>query len=217
MGASTWKRRLMAAGTVLAVSGVLPLTAGATPAFAAAFLQIEKSHTDSFVRGGMAIYTLTVTNGSQDTSTGLVTVTDVMPEGLTLAGASAELGWDCTQSSLEQLVCTTSMSLSMETPQVFDVSVNIAADAPCNLTNSASVSGGGSPADSDSDPTVVTGGSCNGGNGGDGGGGDGGGGSLLGVNLNGVLPIYNNISTQNNVLSPGASNRSRQNLELNAP
>ncbi|WP_370413160.1 hypothetical protein [Streptomyces fradiae] len=40
----------------------------------------------------------------------------------------------------------------------------------------------------------------------------GGGGSILPINLSGVLPMFNNISVNNNINSPGASNTTTQNL-----
>ncbi|MFB7176213.1 hypothetical protein ACFCYI_00695 [Streptomyces sp. NPDC056257] len=45
----------------------------------------------------------------------------------------------------------------------------------------------------------------------------GGGGSILPVNLSGILPMYNNISINNNIKSPGAGNTSTQNFGLDAP
>ncbi|MFE5656371.1 hypothetical protein [Streptomyces sp. NPDC056517] len=49
----------------------------------------------------------------------------------------------------------------------FDLAVNIATDAPCNVTNTATVQWSNVPLrDSASDPTVITGNGCNGGSGG---------------------------------------------------
>ncbi|MGR4884050.1 hypothetical protein ACIPUC_32185 [Streptomyces sp. LARHCF249] len=45
----------------------------------------------------------------------------------------------------------------------------------------------------------------------------GGGGSILPVNLNGILPMFNNVSINNNINSPGASNTTTQNFGLNTP
>lgn len=63
---------------------------------------------------------------------------------------------------------------------------------------------------SDSDQTTITGGDCDNGGGG-------GGGSILPINLNGVIPMFNNISINDNINSPGASNDSRQTFRLDAP
>ncbi|MFF3618495.1 hypothetical protein [Streptomyces sp. NPDC002467] len=72
----------------------------------------------------------------------------------------------------------------------------MAADAPCTATNTASVLDLGAPGgDSVHDRTAITGGDCDGSNGDRG--------SILPVNLNGVLPMFNDISTNNNtVLEP---------------
>ncbi|WP_164721031.1 hypothetical protein [Streptomyces sp. W1SF4] len=49
-------------------------------------------------------------------------------------------------------------------------------------------------------------------------GGNGGvGGPILPVNLSGVIPMFNNISTNNNINSPGARNATTQNFGLSAP
>ncbi|MFD6986790.1 hypothetical protein ACFWAX_39935, partial [Streptomyces sp. NPDC059956] len=62
------------------------------------------------------------------------------------------------------------------------------------------------------DPTTVTGGTCNGGGGGNGGNE---GGSILPINLNGIITAFNNISINNNINSPAATNVSNQGLAVN--
>ncbi|MFE2992252.1 hypothetical protein [Streptomyces sp. NPDC059262] len=42
-------------------------------------------------------------------------------------------------------------------------------------------------------------------------------GSILPINLNGVIPMFNNISINNNIKSPGASNTTTQDFGVNAP
>lgn len=101
----------------------------------------------------------------------------------------------------------------------FDVTVNVAADAPCGTVNNIVTLSG--PLEegilaSASDPTRITGGTCPTGTG-TGGGGGGGGGSILPVDLNGVVTLFNNINTNNNLHSPGATNTTNQNLGINAP
>ncbi|WP_159026497.1 hypothetical protein [Streptomyces vietnamensis] len=48
-------------------------------------------------------------------------------------------------------------------------------------------------------------------------GGGNGSGSILPINLSGILPMFNNISINNNLKSPGATNTTTQNLGLNTP
>ncbi|MCX4547109.1 hypothetical protein [Streptomyces sp. NBC_01565] len=93
----------------------------------------------------------------------------------------------------------------------FTLTVNVSETAPCSLTNTVTLIevGSGNANRAANDPTTVTGGEC------DADGGDGG--SILPINLNGVLPIYNNITTNNNINSPHARNRSGQVFGLNAP
>ncbi|MFF1897191.1 hypothetical protein [Streptomyces sp. NPDC058206] len=67
---------------------------------------------------------------------------------------------------------------------------------PCTFINTATVCGGGSESATASNPTTVTGGTCNGGNGG--------GRSILPTNPNGILTMFSNVSTSNN--SSGGSN-----------
>jgi hypothetical protein len=41
--------------------------------------------------------------------------------------------------------------------------------------------------------------------------------SILPVNLSGIFPMFNNISTNDNINSPGAINTTTQDFDLNAP
>ncbi|MFI6150672.1 hypothetical protein [Streptomyces sp. NPDC051109] len=78
---------------------------------------------------------------------------------------------------------------------------------PCTVTNTARViEAGTTPRLLDTASHTVN--VCNGGNGG---------GSILPINLNGVLPMFNNITTNNNIHSPGATNVSGQTFGLNTP
>ncbi len=210
MGKQRLRRRVAAWVTVIGTGVVLPFASGATPAFAAPVLSIEKFHSGDFAQGEQGEYQFQVTNQGSDPTTGTVTLTDVLPAGLTVVGTSGHVSWDCT-------VTTTSISCSndtvvgpIESYPALSLIVQVADDAPCTITNSATISGGGSLIDSDSDPTTITGGDCDDDP-------DDTGGSILPINLNGVIPMFNNISTQNNIHSPGASNNSTQGFSLTAP
>ncbi|MFF1396839.1 hypothetical protein ACFVZD_23915 [Streptomyces sp. NPDC058287] len=169
-------------------------------------LSINKSHTGSFTQGGTGSYAIGVSNAaSAGPTTGTVTVTDTLPAGVTPTGASGT-GWGCGVSG-QTVTCTRSDALAAGASYpTITVATNVTTAAACTFTNTASVSGGGSSSASDNDPTTVTGGTCNGG-----------GGSILPINLNGVIPMFNNISINNNIDSPGASNTTNQDFELNAP
>jgi uncharacterized protein (TIGR03437 family) len=103
-------------------------------------LTIQSAHSATFAQGqNGASYTLTVSNGAGATPTsGTVTVTEVLPAGLTVA-SMAGTGWTCTAPT-----CTRSDALTGGSSYpAITVAVNVAANAPAQLTNLAGVSGGG--------------------------------------------------------------------------
>jgi uncharacterized repeat protein (TIGR01451 family) len=215
MATHTMRRRISALGTVLGLGVALPFAVGVTPAYAAAEMNITKTHSGDFARGGQGVYRITVTNFGDEAS-GEVDMVDTLPAGLTFT----DLGFVSTSPVDLAVACFFGAQITCNAPSIpagggftVDMTVSVAADAPCTLTNTATVTDSLSgTSDSASDPTTVTGGECDDDNGG-------GGliGSILPVNLNGVLPMFNNITTNSNINSPGASNSSRQNLLLNAP
>ncbi|MER6288403.1 hypothetical protein [Streptomyces sviceus] len=214
MGINTYKRRLPAL-VALGLGSLLPLTVGVAPAYAQPQYQITKTHSDSFVRGGQATYVITVRNTGDETPAAGTSVRDTLPTGLTAVAASGgPLGGNGNPVSCLLLDggATVDCGASQLEPgqgiEIF-VTVTVAADAPCQVTNVARLEIGGSPAGSASDPTTITGSGC--GNGG----GSGSGGSLLPINLSGILPLFNNISTNSNIHSPSASNSSHQDFALN--
>ncbi|HEX5701726.1 MAG TPA: hypothetical protein VFX97_00745 [Pyrinomonadaceae bacterium] len=119
-------------------------------------LTIVKSHTGNFSQGQTgATYSITVTNSGAGATSGVVTVTDTLPAGLT-ATAMAGTGWSCV---LGTLTCTRSEALAAGSSYpVITLTVNVAANAPASVTNTASVSGGGevnASNNSASDPTTI--------------------------------------------------------------
>ncbi len=118
-------------------------------------LSITKSHSGIWNLGAIGkTYMLSVSNvGGIATDGSTVTVVDTLPAGLT-ATAMAGSGWGCT---LATLTCTRSDALANAAsyPPI-TVTVNVAGDAPANMTNTATVAGGGetnTANDSASDPT----------------------------------------------------------------
>ena len=64
-------------------------------------LTIGKSHSGNFTRGAIATYAITVSNISLDAaSSGVVTVSDTLPAGLTPTAASGT-GWSCSIAALD--------------------------------------------------------------------------------------------------------------------
>ena len=135
------------------VAGVLvPVT---LTVFPQAALSIDKTHAGNFIQGQpRATYTITVGNSAAAGPTsGTVTVTDVLPGDGSLALVSMTGdGWTCGAGS-----CTRSDSLpGGSVYSSIAVTVSVAENAPSEVTNQATVSGGGSlPATPASDQTSI--------------------------------------------------------------
>jgi uncharacterized repeat protein (TIGR01451 family) len=110
---------------------------------------ILKSHSGNFTQGQVgATYSITVTNNGPGYMSGTTTVTDALPSPYLVATAIGGSGWSCT---LGTLTCTRTDSLAQGSSYpAITVTVNVASNAPAQVTNSATVSGGGtgSPATS---------------------------------------------------------------------
>ncbi|HKP36537.1 MAG TPA: hypothetical protein VJT71_06735 [Pyrinomonadaceae bacterium] len=104
-------------------------------------LTIAKSHTGNFTQGQVgATYSITVTNTGSAATSGVVSVTDTLPAGLTATAISGS-GWSCV---LGTLTCTRSDALAAAASYpVITLTVNVATNAAPSVTNSVSVSGGG--------------------------------------------------------------------------
>src|SRR5205085_1374679 len=71
---------------------------------------------------------------------GTVTVTDTVPAGLTLIGASGT-GWNCSTSG-QAITCTRTDALAAgQSYPVIEIAVNVDSDAATSVTNTATVSG----------------------------------------------------------------------------
>jgi hypothetical protein len=112
---------------------------------------ITKTHTGNFTLGqNGTTYTIAISNaGTADTS-GTVTVTENIPNGLTLASMTGST-WTCSANT-----CTRSNALApgASYPPI-SVMVNVAANAAASVTNQATVSGGGAISMTASDPTTI--------------------------------------------------------------
>ncbi|TMD68282.1 MAG: DUF11 domain-containing protein, partial [Chloroflexi bacterium] len=120
-------------------------------------LTIAKSHIDPFVRGTSGSYSLVVSNIGTASTSGVVTVSDTLPAGLTPTSASGS-GWSC--GIVAQVVtCTRSdVLLASGSYPAITVTVAVLQSAAGALTNTASVTGGGESNlsnDSASDPTTL--------------------------------------------------------------
>jgi uncharacterized protein (TIGR03437 family) len=118
-------------------------------------LHVSKTHTANFAQGqSNAVYTVIVSNQGFGTS-GTVTVTEMFPVGLTLV-SMAGAGWTCASGAVS---CSRSDALTAGAsyPPI-TVTVNVASNAPSQVINQVTVSGGSSAGASASDTTTILGG-----------------------------------------------------------
>ncbi|HEY6802038.1 MAG TPA: hypothetical protein VI306_00535 [Pyrinomonadaceae bacterium] len=121
-------------------------------------LTITKTHTGNFTQAQVgATYVLTVTNSGTAATSGVVTVVENAPTGLTVTAMSGT-GWTCVLASFS---CTRSNALAAATSYpTITVTVTVANNAPTSLTNSVTVSGGNeanTTNDTATDPTTIAG------------------------------------------------------------
>src|SRR4029077_5628649 len=132
-------------------------TASVTITGQAPDLTIAKSHVGSFVRGSTGKYSVNVSNIGPVASSGLVTVSDTLPAGLTPSTASGT-GWGCGIAG-QVVTCTRSDALlGGASFPVITITVAISQSATTPLTNTATVAGGNelnSANDSASDSTAI--------------------------------------------------------------
>ena len=145
----------VAATNVLGLANGLDQTFTTTAA-AGPDLAITAAHTGNFTQGDTGdLYTITVTNVSATASSGTVTVVDSLPAGLT-ATAISGAGWT---TNLTTLTCTRADALPAGSSYpAITVTVKVATNALANVTNTATVSGGGdtnSANNTASDPTTI--------------------------------------------------------------
>ncbi len=106
-------------------------------------MTLSKSHAGSLIRGSAATYTIPVSNVSPyGASSGLVTINDTLPFGITPLTASGT-GWVCSVSG-QTVSCTRTDSLAaLSAYPSIAVTATVSQSAPATLTNIATVSGGG--------------------------------------------------------------------------
>ena len=119
-------------------------------------LAISLAHAGNFTQGDANdTYTITVSNVGTLASSGTVSVVDALPAGLT-ATAISGTGWT---ANLGTLTCTRADALAASASYpTITVSVSVATNAAANVTNSATVSGGGdanAANNTATDPTII--------------------------------------------------------------
>lgn len=99
----------------------------------------------SAATGSQRTYTLTVRNWGKSTSKGLITVKDLLPNGMSPVQPNfVSNGWNCTTSG-QLLTCTSNQTIAPNTSSKIEFDVNLAAGLIGTLKNKASVGGGGDP------------------------------------------------------------------------
>jgi uncharacterized repeat protein (TIGR01451 family) len=119
-------------------------------------LTITKSHAGSFAVGQTGTYTLTVTNIGAGSTTGVITVTDTLPTGLTFVSGVGP-GWTCS-AALQIVTCTNPGPLAPGASTTITLTVSVSSAALPSVTNSATVTtpGDGDPNNNtDDDPTDI--------------------------------------------------------------
>ena len=108
-----------------------------------------------------AAYTLTVGNNSNFDTRGTVTVSDLLPTGITVTSSSftAAPNWSCTVSG-QLVTCSTSQPVVATKTLTLTIPVNVGSAAVGNVTNRAAVGGGGDP-DPIPDPATCVPGTSN--------------------------------------------------------
>lgn len=125
-----------------------------TTTVGSADLTLSKTASSTFVRGSTGTYTLTVTNSGDAASSGTITVTDVLPTGLSYSGFSGA-GWSCSASG-QTVTCSSSSVLAVAGTSSVELTVSIATTAPTSIDNTATVSGGGELNTGNNSSTVTT-------------------------------------------------------------
>ncbi len=104
-------------------------------------LTIAATHAPTtFQADSGGVYTLTVTNNGTASTSGTVSVLDELPAGLTATGMSGP-GWSCSTTT-GQCTRTDSLPAGRRYPPV-QISVSVEPSAPAQVTNIATVTGGG--------------------------------------------------------------------------
>ena len=118
-------------------------------------LAIAKAHSGSFTQGQTGTYTVTVSNPGTGATSGGITVTDTLPEGMTYVSATGT-GWTCSGSG-QFLRCDSSTVIAAGgTGAAITLTVNVASNAGTPLVNSAGATGGGSSSHATAfDSTVI--------------------------------------------------------------
>jgi hypothetical protein len=118
---------------------------------------VTKSHSGNFTPGQTGTWSIGVSNAAPSgTSSGTVTVTDTLPTGYTVSGA-AGTDWACSGVGTQAMTCTNGDPVvggSSFSP--ITLTVNVPANSPASVQNTATASGGGAVNSANSNTDTVT-------------------------------------------------------------
>jgi uncharacterized repeat protein (TIGR01451 family) len=115
--------------------------AGTTVVAATTDLTLTKSHTGNATQGQTGFqYTIAVSNVGTVSTSGLVSVDDTLPAGLTATAVSGP-GWTCSVGATSSCNRSDALAGGGSYPPI-TLTVNVAPNAPATVTNTATVSGG---------------------------------------------------------------------------
>ena len=122
-----------------------------------AHLTLSKTHTGNFLVGSNGVYTLAATNIGLVPTSGVVTITDNLPVGITFVSADSPGTWTCSAAG-QVVTCNTSPAFALAAGAASTLILTVQTVGPAgNVVNSASVSGGNAvlPSAATLDPTVI--------------------------------------------------------------
>ncbi|MEU6221972.1 YncE family protein, partial [Streptomyces sp. NPDC047022] len=136
--------------TAIIAVGRIPFGVAITPRPS---LTVTKTHRGTFGQREKNTYRITVTNnGTGPTDGTTVTVTDTLPTGLTAVSLRGT-GWTCTRATL---TCARNDTLTPGASYpTIKLRVKVSCRAPEQVTNTVTVTGGGSTPDTATDPTTI--------------------------------------------------------------
>jgi len=104
-------------------------------------LSVAKSHSGSFTQGQIAQWNITVSNTATGSLTyGTINVSDTLPTGYTLSSASAGT-WTC--GGVSTVTCNATTGIAGGASSVITLFVNVPANSPVVVNNTARAWGGG--------------------------------------------------------------------------
>jgi len=104
-------------------------------------LAISMSHSGDFVSGSLGGYSLTIANIGRTATSGVITLADTLPPGLTFVSATGN-GWTCTEAD-RIVTCANPGPLGPGASSILTLTVRVGLEAYPGVTNLATLSNAG--------------------------------------------------------------------------